>query len=302
MLWVGPAPAAASPARCTCWSPPAWLAVELVFLIGFRIGLNVTNSNVIDVGYAGVIGADRLTHGDRLYGDVPQGQRARRHLRAGQLRRLRPVRAGAALERDVGRPARRARRRDRSSTSCACALLFLIGRRVRGPTLGIALAYAWAAYPFTLLRAEHELQRRARGGARARGGRAAGAQRAPARGVFAALAGMTKFAPLALAPVLATHPPRGGGVPLRARLAAALIACAPRRAAATARPAARSGTARSASRPRAARRSRSGALDGWAHRRSTLVAGASPRSSRSRWRSSRAGATSSAWPRCAPRS
>ena len=31
-----------------------------------------------------------------------------------------------------------------------CALLFLIGRRVRGPDLGIALAYAWAAYPFTL--------------------------------------------------------------------------------------------------------------------------------------------------------
>ena len=28
--------------------------------VGFRVGLNVTNSNVIDVGYSGVIGADRL--------------------------------------------------------------------------------------------------------------------------------------------------------------------------------------------------------------------------------------------------
>ena len=31
--------------------------------VGFRIGLNVTNSNVIDVGYSGVIGAHRLVHG-----------------------------------------------------------------------------------------------------------------------------------------------------------------------------------------------------------------------------------------------
>ena len=27
--------------------------------------------------------------------------------------------------------------------------LFFLGRRVRGPTLGVVLAYAWAAYPFT---------------------------------------------------------------------------------------------------------------------------------------------------------
>ena len=33
-------------------------------IAGFRIGLNVTASNVIDVGYAGVIGADRIAHAD----------------------------------------------------------------------------------------------------------------------------------------------------------------------------------------------------------------------------------------------
>ena len=32
----------------------------------------------------------------------------------------------------------------------ACLLLFLIGRRVRGPDLGVLLAYAWVTYPFTL--------------------------------------------------------------------------------------------------------------------------------------------------------
>ena len=41
--------------------PVTWLLVGLVFLVGFRVGLNLTNSNVIDVGYSGVIGADRLT-------------------------------------------------------------------------------------------------------------------------------------------------------------------------------------------------------------------------------------------------
>jgi len=35
------------------------------------IGLNILNSNVIDVGYAGVIGADKLIHGHLLYGLWP---------------------------------------------------------------------------------------------------------------------------------------------------------------------------------------------------------------------------------------
>ncbi len=48
-----------------------WLALGVVFLIGFRIALNVTDSNVIDVGYAGVIGAQRLTTGKPMYGDFP---------------------------------------------------------------------------------------------------------------------------------------------------------------------------------------------------------------------------------------
>ena len=56
----------------------AWVAVVLVLLVGFRVGLNVTDSNVIDVGYAGVIGADRIVDGDGLYGpkfseDVERG-------------------------------------------------------------------------------------------------------------------------------------------------------------------------------------------------------------------------------------
>ena len=85
--------AAVLPARCACcgsatardargrraadaplplWVSPVWLAVALIFLVGFRIGLNVNASNVIDVGYSGVIGADRLVDGKPLYGNFPK--------------------------------------------------------------------------------------------------------------------------------------------------------------------------------------------------------------------------------------
>ena len=36
----------------------------------------------------------------------------------------------------------------------AVGLLFLLGLRIRGPTLGVVLAYAWVAYPFTLFALE----------------------------------------------------------------------------------------------------------------------------------------------------
>ena len=79
--------------------PVAYLSMALIFLIGFRVGLNITNSNVIDVGYSGVIGADRLTHGEGIYGEFPARQRIRRHVRSGQLLRLRAVRARLSVVR-----------------------------------------------------------------------------------------------------------------------------------------------------------------------------------------------------------
>src|SRR2546421_7377759 len=51
--------------------PVSWMVVGVIFLLGFRIGLNVTDGNVIDVGYAGVIGAERITSDKPLYGHYP---------------------------------------------------------------------------------------------------------------------------------------------------------------------------------------------------------------------------------------
>ena len=51
---------------------PVWLlAAATVFVAGFRVGLNVRASNVIDVGYSGIIGADRIVHGQSPYGHFP---------------------------------------------------------------------------------------------------------------------------------------------------------------------------------------------------------------------------------------
>jgi hypothetical protein len=187
--------------------PTPWLALALVFLIGFRVALNVTDSNVIDVGYAGVIGAERVVDGKRLYGHWPKDNEhgdtygpvdyeayipfQQLFGWSGKWDDL-PAAHAAAIFFDL----------------LAIGLLFLIGRRVRGPSLGVALAYAWAAYPFTLFALESNsndtlvavLVLAALLAATYR------SKLAPAaRGGFAVLAGLTKFAPLALAPLFATH-------------------------------------------------------------------------------------------------
>ena len=60
-----------------------------------RIALNVADSHVIDIGVAGVVGADHITHGQRLYtGGFAPGCDPRRRVRPVQLPRLRAVRAG----------------------------------------------------------------------------------------------------------------------------------------------------------------------------------------------------------------
>ena len=52
--------------------PTMWLLVAALFLMGFRVGLNMADAGAIDVGYAGVTGAHRIVHGEQLYGDFPE--------------------------------------------------------------------------------------------------------------------------------------------------------------------------------------------------------------------------------------
>jgi len=213
MLWLlrRRAAGASSPGPLRLLIPAPWLAIALVFLVGFRVGLNVTDSNVIDVGYAGVIGAQRITHDRPLYGGFPADNEHGDTYGpfnyeayvpfqqifgwGGRWDDL-PAAHGAAVFFDL----------------LTIGLLFLLGRRMRGPTLGVAFAYAWASYPFTLFALESNandtLVAATVLAALLAATYASGAARF-ARGAFAALAALTKLAPITLAPILATDGLRG---------------------------------------------------------------------------------------------
>jgi hypothetical protein len=181
---------------------PSYLLIGLIFLVGFRVGLNLTSSNVIDVGYAGVIGADRITHGEAIYGNFPDDNAHGDTY--GPLNYLLyipfelvfpwtgvwndlPAAHAAAIVFDL----------------LTLGGLYALGRRAAGHAVGVAAAYAWAAFPFTLFvlncNANDALV------SALLVGTLLVATSAPARGVFAGLAAMAKLAPAALVPVLATH-------------------------------------------------------------------------------------------------
>ena len=182
--------------------PWHWLVLATVFLVGFRVALNVTDGNVIDVGYSGVIGADRISHGERLYGNFPKdNQHGDTYGPVNYLAYVPfelafpwkgkwddlPAAHGAAIAFDV----------------LTVAGLFLLGRRRRGPPLGAALAYAWAACPWTLYVSNSGANDSLVALLVVLALLAAG--RPAVRGGALALAGLTKFAPLLLAPLFATY-------------------------------------------------------------------------------------------------
>lgn len=189
--------------------PATWLVLGLIFLIGFRVGLNVTNSNVIDVGYSGVIGADRITDGDDLYGNFPKDNPSGDTYGpvnyyaytpfeevfpwSGTWDDL-PAAHAAALAFDL----------------LTMLALFFAGRMLRagpdGRTLGLVFAYGWAAFPYTLF----VLSSNANDSLIALLVTVAFLALAHprARGAVLALAASAKFAPLALAPLWASNPSR----------------------------------------------------------------------------------------------
>jgi len=221
---------AADPPPLRLLIPPAYLAILAVFLLGFRIGLNVTNANVIDVGYAGVIGAQRLADGQRLYGSFPHENQH------GDTYGPVNYEAYVPFQQLLGWSGRWD---DLPAAHAAAAFfdllaaggLLLLGRRIRGPTVGIALAYAWLACPWTLLVLGSDANDTLVGALLVAALLVCASP--PARGAMIALAGLTKFAPLALAPLLATYgggsgaraPTRAGRrFPLRGRLLAFALA------------------------------------------------------------------------------
>ena len=206
MLWIGFRAPRDRPERLVPRVPVVVLGLALVFLVGFRVALNVVDSSVIDVGYAGAIGADKIVHGKPLY----EGTFAKDNEHGdtyGPVNYLAYVPFVAALGFDDtwgDVPAAHA-------AAIAFDLLTLLGllvlgRRLRagpaGIALGVALAYAWAAFPYTLFALDCNSNDSLV--AMVCVWALVALRSAPARGLLLALGAAAKFAPLALAPLFAT--------------------------------------------------------------------------------------------------
>jgi hypothetical protein len=221
-------------------SLPIWvLAGAAVFLVGFRGGLNGYDSNVIDVGYSGVVGADIVLRGGVPYGHMPVTTTVPCGIRyangTSSAYRQSNGRCEAPDERGdtygpvtyaayvpavaaLGWSGRWADDPDGLPAAhvtsvvfdALCALgLFVAGRMLGGLRLGVALAFAWMAYPFTAWALESNTNDMIV---------AAGliwafvALTLPlTRGFLLALASWTKFAPILLAPLWARYPRTGTG-------------------------------------------------------------------------------------------
>jgi hypothetical protein len=192
--------------------PITVLAIATVLLVAGRIGLNVVDSNVIDVGYSGVIGADRIADKEPIYGNFPTDDQS------GDT--YGPVAYYAYVPFEQVFPWSGAW--DDLPAAHAASIffdlatiagLFLLGRRIRrgrrGTELGVMLAFAWAACPYTAYALESNTND-ALVSLTLVAALLLLASPIP-RGIALALSGMTKFAPLALCPLFATYGATAGG-------------------------------------------------------------------------------------------
>ena len=212
---------------------PTWVfAAAAIFLLGFRVGLNVeAPRGVIDVGLAGVVGASRILDGEAPYGNMP---------RRGDLEECGPEDADgdvreriqtnglceAAIERgDTYGPVAYAAyvpatlvfawsgKWDSLPGAHATSILFdlltiaglgLVGLRFGGARLAAMLAFAWCAYPFTAYTLNANTNDTIMPAFLVFGFWLASS--VWARGTTVALAGWTKFGGLLLAPLWACYP------------------------------------------------------------------------------------------------
>jgi hypothetical protein len=188
--------------------PTMWLLIAALFLMGFRVGLNMADAGAIDVGYAGVTGAHKIVHGEPLYGDWPED------IHSGDT--YGPVNYAAYVPFEVIWPYTgewddlpAAHGASIAFDIATFILLLVLGIRIRpgpaGRRLGAILAFGWAAFPYTAYVLESD----------SNDALVAALLVATLvllakplwRGVTLSLATWAKFIPLMLAPMLLTYRP-----------------------------------------------------------------------------------------------
>jgi hypothetical protein len=197
--------------------PAAWLLVAALFLLGFRVGLNVADSGAIDVGYASVVGADRVTHAEPIYDNFPE--------EVSQGDTYGPVNYFAYVPTELIWPWSGSWDDLPAAHGAAVlfdlatfALLIWLGLRIRpgpaGRRLAATLAFGWAAYPYTAFALESNSNDTLVAALLV--ATLLGLAKPIARGAMTALATFSKFAPALLVPMLMTCGAPDEGVP-RAR-------------------------------------------------------------------------------------
>jgi hypothetical protein len=206
MLWSGFKPRE-RPGPLIPVIPVRWVAIAALLLVAGRVAMNIVDSHVIDIGVAGVVGADHITHSEELYaGTFAQGLAIRGDVYA-------PFNYLAYVPFELLFPW--SGHWDDVPAAHAAAIAFdlltalglwALGRRLRpgpaGRSLGVGLAFAWLAYPFTL----YTMNANANDSliAMLLVGAMLVVTSAPARALMVALASAAKFGPAALAPLFAT--------------------------------------------------------------------------------------------------
>ena len=229
MSWIGFRGRRAQPHAA--W--PVWvLAAAAVFLAGFRVGINVeAPRSVIDVGYAGVIGADRILDGQAPYGHMPVQESRKACGRAdaeGEIRER--IQANGRCEASNPRgdtygpvaylayvPAVAtfgwSGKWDSLPAAHATAIVFdllaaaglvLVGRRFGGGRLAATLVFGWFAFPFTAYVLATNANDSIMPAILVWGFWLCTSPWA--RGLSVAFAGWTKFAALLVAPLWLTYP------------------------------------------------------------------------------------------------
>jgi hypothetical protein len=215
-LWMGFQPSARPQGPLVPLLNARWLMIALVGILVARFGFAITQQQYVgDVGLASLAGADRIAKGQELYDphlDVTLWHHTDTYgpftyVSYVPFEQVFPWHGGYGTpELDIDPEAPHVA----SFTFDVLILLgfLLLGRQLRpgnrrqGRMLGLALAYGWAAFPYSIFEIRYSFNDTLV--ALLVLGAFLALTRPVAKGALTALAGLTKFGPLVLAPLFAT--------------------------------------------------------------------------------------------------